>query len=170
MRPRRLFLQSKPARAFSLIEVAMALGIVAFAFTALMGMLPVGLGLFRNATETSVATRIVQKVSGDLQQADFDSIASVESHVLYFDEQGTVLSSPSGAIYWAQVSIFSGAQLPGSAQANTGDLARVVIQVVRNPASKELTVGSDGTWQEQRGMRLIKRSLFLARNTPQAGA
>lgn len=159
----------KSARAFSLIEVTIALGIVSFALTALMGMLPVGLGLFRNATETSVATRIVQKVSGDLQQADFDSIASAESHLLYFDEQGTVLSSPSGAIYWARVSIFSGARLPGSTQANAGDLARIVIQVAHNPSSKELTPGNDGTWQEQNGIRLTKRSLFLARNTPVTG-
>lgn len=159
-----------PKRAFSLIEVAMALGIVAFAFTALLGMLPVGLGLFRNATDTSVATRIVQKVSGDLQQADFETITSADGQILHFDEQGTILSSASGAIYWARVSIFPSVQLPGNSRAGTGDLTRVVIQVAHNPAAKEPTSGADGTWQEQAGVRLIKRSLFLARNTPVVGA
>lgn len=166
MRPHSWFFRPAPTRAFSLIEVAMAMGIVAFAFTALMGMLPVGLGLFRDATDTSVATRIVQKVSGDLQQADFNSIASADGNVIYFDEQGTVVSSVNGAIYWARVSIFSGAQLPGNSQVSNGDLARVVIQVAHNPAAKQPTSGSDGTWQEQAGIKLIKRSLFLARNTP----
>lgn len=146
----------------------MALGIVAFAFTALMGMLPVGLGLFRSATDTSVATRIVQKVSGDLQQADFDTISTAGSQILYFDEQGTALPSVNRAIYWARVNIFPNAELPGSEGAGTQDLARVVIQVAHNPAAKQPTSGSDGTWQEQDGVRLIKRSLFVARNTPQA--
>jgi uncharacterized protein (TIGR02598 family) len=169
MHPRGPSLPPSPTAAFSLIEVAMALGIVAFAFTALMGMLPVGLGLFRKATDTSVATRIVQKVSGDLQQADFDSIGSADGQILYFDEQGTVLSSANGAIYWARVSIFPGAQLPGSTQTGA-DLTRIVIQVAHNPAARQPAAGSDGTWQEQDGVRLIKRSLFLARNTPVAGA
>lgn len=154
------------AQAFSLIEVAMALGIVAFAFTALLGMLPVGLTLFRNATDTSVATRIVQKVSGDLQQADYDTLATAEGRVRYFDEQGTELLSSAGSIYWAQVNIFPGAELPG--RANSTDLSRIVIQVAHNPVAAQPVADPDGTWREQDGLRLIKRSLFLARNTPQS--
>lgn len=158
------------ARAFSLIEVAMALGIVAFAFTALLGMLPVGLGLFRSATDTSVASRIVQKVSGDLQQADFDTLTSVNGEILYFDEQGTSVLASGQAIYWVRVSIFSAPQLPGGTPAGGDNLARVVIQVAHNPSGKDMPIGTDGTWKEQEGARLLKRSLFLARNTPQSGA
>jgi uncharacterized protein (TIGR02598 family) len=165
--PRSVFFVPQ-IHAFSLIEVAMALGIVAFAFTALLGMLPVGLGLSRSATDTSVATRIMQKVSGDLQQADFDSIATAGGNILYFDEQGTALPSMAGAIYWAQVNVFPNAALPGSGGSGTEDLTRVVIQVAHNPAAKQPTSSVDGTWQEQDAMRLIKRSLFVARNTPQA--
>ena len=170
MDPRRPHQPPPTDRAFSLIEVALALGIVAFAFTALMGMLPIGLGLFRSATDTSVATRIVQNVAGDLQQADFDTFATADGRTFYYDEQGTVQASAKGAIYWARVSIFASTQLPGSSQSGTADLARIVIQVAHNPAAKEPTAGSDGTWQEQDGVRIIKRFLFLARNTPVAGA
>lgn len=148
----------------------MALGIVAFAFTALIGVLPVGLGLFRDATDTSAATRIVQAVAGGLQQADFDTLTSADNKILYFDEQGTGLPSFNGAIYWARVSIFPGAHLPGSTTDSSQDLARVVIQVAHNPAAKTPTDGTDGTWQEQGGIRLIKRSFFVARNTPATGA
>jgi uncharacterized protein (TIGR02598 family) len=155
-------------RAFSLVEVAMSLGIVAFAFTALMGMLPIGLTLFRNAADTSVTTRIVQKVSGDLQQADFDTIQIAEDEILFFDEHGTSLPSSDGAIYWARVNVFPDAELPGSAGAGTSDLARVVIQVVHNPGAVQPSSGADGTWSESSGTRLIMRSLFVARNTPQA--
>jgi len=147
----------------------MALGIVAFAFTALLGMLPVGLGLFRNAVDNSVATRIVQRVSSDLQQTDFDAVASAETEILYFDEQGNRLPSVSGAIYWARVNVYSDAELPGSA-ANSPDIARIVIQVAHNPGSAQPAANADGTWQEREGIRLIKRSIFLARNTPQTGA
>jgi uncharacterized protein (TIGR02598 family) len=154
--------------AFSLVEVAMSLGIVAFAFTALMGMLPIGLTLFRNAADTSVTTRIVQKVSGDLQQADFDTIKNAEDEILYFNEQGSSLPSADGAIYWARVNVFPDADLPGSAGAGTSDLARVVIQVVHNPGAVQPSSGPDGTWSEGSRSRLIMRSLFVARNTPQA--
>ena len=164
------FPAARRVKAFSLIEVAMALGIMAFAFTALLGMLPVGLGLFRNAMDSSVATRIVQRVSSDLQQSDFDTIASAGSEILYFDEQGNRLAAAGGAIYWARVNIYSDAELPGSSGAATSDIARIVIQVAHNPGSAQPASNADGTWQEQEGIRLIKRSFFLARNTPQAGA
>lgn len=144
----------------------MALGIVAFAMTALMGMLPVGLSLFRSAADTSVTTRIVQKVAGDLHQADFDTITIAEDQILYFDEHGTSLPSAQQAIYWARVNVFGDAELPGSGGAGTSDLARVVIQVAHNPSAISPANGSDGTWQEGSGIRLIKRSLFVARNTP----
>jgi uncharacterized protein (TIGR02598 family) len=75
------------------VEVTLALGIVAFAFIAIMGMLSVGLNLFRGATDTSVTNRIVQKVSADLQQADFNRIALSEDQTLFFDEQGIAVES-----------------------------------------------------------------------------
>lgn len=146
----------------------MALGILAFAFTALLGMIPIGLNLFRNAADTSVTTRIVQKVSGDLQQADFETISISEDQILYFDEQGISLPSETRAVYWARVNVFPAPELPGSAGTGTPDLARVVIQVVHNPKAIQPNAGEDGIWQEGSGIRLIKRSLFLARNTPRA--
>lgn len=155
-----------PPRAFSLIEVTIALGIAAFAFTAMLGMLPVGLSLFRDATETSVATRIVQRISGELQQADFDSLDASAQTIRYFDDQGSALPSSEGAIYWTKVSIFAGAELPGTDRQPSEDLSRIIIQVAHNPSGAETSAGADGTWQEREGMRIIKRSLFVARNTP----
>ena len=63
-------------QAFSLIEVVLAIGIVAFAFVALIGLLPAGLANFRKAMNTSVGSEIGQRVFGDLQQSDFDSLLS----------------------------------------------------------------------------------------------
>ena len=69
-----------------------------------------------------------------------------------------------------RVSIFSTPQLPGGTSTGAENLARVVLQVAHNPSGKALQIGADGTWQEQDGTRLVKRSLFIARNTPQTGA
>lgn len=165
---RRNFRKSCATCAFSLVEVTLALGIVAFAFTAIMGVLPVGLNLFRGATDTSVTNRIVQKVSADLQQADFDAIALSEDQTLFFDEQGTEIKSARDAIYWAKVSIFPSVELPGDSGTGNSDIARVVVQVAHNPGAQQPTEGEDGTWQEGESIRLIKRSFFVARNTPQS--
>lgn len=83
--------------AFSLIETTLAIGIVAFAFVALMGLLPVGLTTFRRAIDTSVGSQIFQRVMTDAEQTDFDVLigqaqsTSDEFYTLpirYFDEQG----------------------------------------------------------------------------------
>lgn len=144
----------------------MALGVVAFALTALLGMLPIGLNLSRNAADTSVASRIVQKISGHFQQADFDTLPMAENQIRYFDEYGTELPSADESIYWARVTVFSNTKLPGSGQLGGDNLARIIIQVAHNPAGRATVVGADGTWQESEGIRVVKRSLFVARNTP----
>lgn len=53
--------------AFSLIEVTIALGIAAFAFVAILGLLPVGLQTTRTAHEQSAALDIGTLIVSDLQ-------------------------------------------------------------------------------------------------------
>ncbi len=57
---------------FSLVEVALAIGIVAFAFVALLALLPAGLTTFRRALDISICTQIAQRIVSEAQQADFD--------------------------------------------------------------------------------------------------
>ncbi len=84
--------------AFSLIETALALGIVAFAFVGLMGMLPAGLTTFRKSVDTTVSAQIVQHIVSDAEQSDFDALSAQATvtnsdfYVLktrYFDDQGS---------------------------------------------------------------------------------
>jgi uncharacterized protein (TIGR02598 family) len=98
--------RSHAARAaFSLVEVALAVGIVAFAFVSLMALLPVGLSHFRAAIDLSVGAQIFQHVVGDAEQEDFERLttttatATGDFFVLptrYFDDQGgeVVLRTP----------------------------------------------------------------------------
>ena len=125
--------QTHPASAkgFSLVEVALAIAVVAFAFLAIFSLLPVGLGVFREAMDTSVSAQIVQRVVGDATETEFEQLianpASGNYYALpvrYFDAQGTEvkvgspggptaaeMQGPPGIIYWVRVR----GTLPGKA-------------------------------------------------------
>lgn len=64
------------ARGFSLIEVILALGVVAFAFVALFGMLPVGLNAFNNSVDSTISAQIAENVMSQLRQGKFSQIST----------------------------------------------------------------------------------------------
>lgn len=94
----------------------MAIGVVGFAFVAIFALLPAGLGIFRQAMDTSIGAQISQRVVGEAEQTDFDSlvpgtdssatIAGVTKDgsgafyalpLRYFDDQGTEILGTSAA-------------------------------------------------------------------------
>ena len=119
------------AKGFSLVEVVLAIGVVAFAFLAIFSLLPVGLGVFREAMDTSVSAQIVQRVVGDATETEFEQLIANPTSgnyyalpVRYFDAQGTEvkvaspggptaaeMQGPPGIIYWVRVR----GTLPGKA-------------------------------------------------------
>lgn len=83
--------------AFSLVETALAIGVIGFAFVSLLTLLPVGLANFRSAIDTTVCAQIFQRVISDAEQADFDRLTGMglrglgDFYVLPnrdFDDQG----------------------------------------------------------------------------------
>lgn len=62
--------------AFSLTEVVIALGVIAFAFVALLGMLPVGLNAFNNSIDSTMETQIAENVMSQLRQAQFSQLGT----------------------------------------------------------------------------------------------
>jgi uncharacterized protein (TIGR02598 family) len=88
---------------FSLVEVSLALVVVAVALVALLGLLPSGMSNFRTALDAQIAGEIFQRVVADAQQTDFDTLiksgtdtetggASQQFYRLplrHFDNQGT---------------------------------------------------------------------------------
>lgn len=119
--------------AFSLVEVVLAIGVVAFAFVAIFGLLPVGLTTFREAMGTTVGGQIAQRVLNEAQQTDFDVLidhiarsdatqddvtfrapSRADQRLRYFDDQGgevvpqaQTLSDAEKAriIYWVNTRI-----------------------------------------------------------------
>jgi len=55
------------SRGFSLVEVVLALGVAAVAFTAIMGLFPLGLDMSRETHEETQAALIAQSILGDLR-------------------------------------------------------------------------------------------------------
>lgn len=169
-------------RAFSLVEVVLAIGIAAFAFVAILGLLPTGLGVFRQAMDTSVCAQIAQRVISDSQQTDFTTLIeqddltkrndpanfTLRKPVRYFDEQGNeVLAKGGGAlsdeerlkiIYHVNTRVMTRTDVP---KTNTGPdsayLATLTVQVANNPANREIkvsTAAASKTDQPERNLYL----------------
>ncbi len=99
---------------FSLVEVTLSIGVIAFAFVALMGLLPTGLSVFREAMDTTVTAQIAQRITSELQETDYyallrmanldgsgsDPVTNVDPSygvlpIRYFDDQGNEIRSRS---------------------------------------------------------------------------
>ncbi len=160
-------------RAFSLVEVTIAIGIVAFAFVALVGVLPVGLQTFRRAVDASIGAQITQRILNDIQQTDFDVLVGghtspflFPSTTRYFDDQGSEVTAPTAAVYHVKTLINPATDLPGgsSAAATNGNLATITIQIVNNPGNRTLaTDGSTGMWND-RSVGMVTSEAFVAKN------
>jgi uncharacterized protein (TIGR02598 family) len=82
-------------RGFSLVETVIAIGIMALAVTALLGLLPHGIEMTRQAGNESAYARILNTVRTEVGRVDFASMSALENQRLIFDEQGIRL--PKGA-------------------------------------------------------------------------
>src|SRR5436190_2449587 len=79
---------------FSLIEVTLAIAIVAFAFVALIGLLPAGLGVFNQTMDSTNEMRISSDLSSMIQATDYDKLtSSFAQTVYYFDVDGGALDT-----------------------------------------------------------------------------
>ena len=66
-------------RGFSLVEVAIAIAILAIAMVALIGLLPSGMSNFQQAMDTTVTSQIAQSVLHDAGQAEFNDLIDLKS-------------------------------------------------------------------------------------------
>jgi len=85
---------------FSLVEVALALGVAAFCLLAVFGLLPIGLKTQQTAIEQTAATRIVSAVASDLRNTARSATTSAlfaitipantasSTSISYFDTEG----------------------------------------------------------------------------------
>jgi uncharacterized protein (TIGR02598 family) len=148
-------------KAFSLIEVMLAMGVVGFAFVALFGMLPVGLKQFSGAVSDLVTTQIAQEVLATSRQANFTQIAEGTT---YYDEQGKLLApqDPASSAYSAAVTVsyFEQVSMPllntSAASANKNTAVAAIVKVIitkvsspQSPRTATAVIANNGIPKEQ---------------------
>ncbi len=71
----------KSPHGFSLIEVIVAMGIVATVMVGLIGILPSGVASLHEASTVAIQSRIVQEMVSDAQQSNWDNRAPVAGQI-----------------------------------------------------------------------------------------
>lgn len=149
--------------AFSLVEVVMALGIVAIAFIPLIGLLPRGIDTMRRSIDVSAASQIIQQIGNEIQQSDFDALSGAAIALRYFDDQCREVpeTRKADAIYQSQAVVLTD---PANSHRK-----RAIIQVARNPGGtvtlQKMSIGTVQIWSKENALPVITRSLILGRSS-----
>jgi uncharacterized protein (TIGR02598 family) len=129
-------------KAFSLVEVAMALGVTAFAIVPIIGLLSIGLSTARANIDNPIEAQIVGWVEGNIRASG----TSAPSSSAWFDAFGISLPSQQNALFQAQTSAITIA-LPGASATSSPIKAWNV--VVTSPARANGQIGTCVVWNVQ---------------------
>lgn len=188
---RRQHGRRRQSGAFSLVEVALALGIIAFALIPVIGLLPIGLSSYRKSIDLSVGSQITQRIIDEAQQSDFDTLTGNRADpfagpVRYFGSQGEELNdkgellggptdgqqqvkTKQSIIYRVNTRIAPSTLMPGSADADGGvknlDIATVTVQVANNPSNRSVSSDVGNLWISTQSLPLTSSSTYVARNS-----
>lgn len=170
------------ARGFSLVEVTLALGVMAFAFAAVFSLIPTGLSTFQRAMEASVGSQISQRVISEAQQTDFEVLTDEKEmpnpplgfsfrapevkngSFRYFSREGNEVfpggselsaDEKSQVAYWVNTKITPGTD-------GWRHLATVTVQVAKNPGNRSLEIVSGA---DDPGANLVKPTTGVAVST-----
>jgi uncharacterized protein (TIGR02598 family) len=95
----------KIRRAFSLVEVVMAIGLISFVLVGLLGLMSAGLGGIRNASDESSSAMIAKKLVAEIGQNSLDDILVSTFSDRWFDAEGQeVLETDPFRVYRAKAS------------------------------------------------------------------
>lgn len=101
---------------FSLVEVTIAVAIAALGFVTLMGLLPAGIHMAKDAAQMSTGARIIQKLSGEMQSASWEDINwTGYSPLRYFTSEGSEITASESADpdqFAMQLAYVASVQLP----------------------------------------------------------
>jgi uncharacterized protein (TIGR02598 family) len=133
--------QRRRIAGFSLIEVTLAIAIVAFAFVALLGLLPAGMSVFNQTQDATNITRMAQDLSSMLQSTEFSKLddSRITGNIYYFDIDGALLDSKLAPVSTYEDQRIYAARIvmdeqnrpsPGAQFYNANDVARRAIIVL----------------------------------------
>ncbi len=109
--------QNRNGRAFSLVEVVIALGVVAFCLLSVLALLPLGLTTSRDSLQRTTAASIASEISSDFRLPTvtsggntvtprFQINTAAGTYVLYFDGSDNFSTTASAStLYRATVTV-----------------------------------------------------------------
>lgn len=113
--------------------MSLAIGIVAFGLVSMVGLLPAGLQVFRQAMDLTLETQMVQHIVADAGQLEFNRLTELESRDYFFDDTGSLVDASNPLkLYSGNVEIEMNSHLPGAA---SGNLALLTITFTRAGAT-----------------------------------
>jgi len=113
----------KMRRAFSLVEVVMALGLISFVLVGLLGLMSAGLGGIRNASDESSSVMIAKKLVAEIGQNSLDHILSSTFSARWFDTEGQEVSASDPFVVYRATA--SAERTPGSPES----LGKITVSV-----------------------------------------
>ena len=100
--------KSLAANGFTLVEVSVALGLISFALITMIGVMQTGLAVLHDANQKTIDAQILQQVSSAMAVNTANSRTSFSANIsppssatLYFDSDGELLTTSTGARYSA---------------------------------------------------------------------
>ena len=103
---------------FSLIEVALALGIVSFILLPAVALLPVGLESVQASSTQTVTTNIAQQIRGQLQELTYTSLQSLPTTTYYYTSEGNQTTSSDPEVYYKSAFTVTQTPVPGGGGSN----------------------------------------------------
>lgn len=130
---KRVFVCSK--RGFSLIEVTMALGMVAFVMISVVGLLPLTLQTYHETKRETIHANLLQQLAANANLTPFSELSALNGQVFRYDDQGDELSSSVNTwVYRATFTISAPIALPGGSPSTGAKLLQVKIDDVDAPS------------------------------------
>jgi len=128
MPPRTCHVRSRRIRAFSLVEITIAVGIVTCSMLVVMGLLPVGLKTLQDSSTQYATATIAQQIVSDLQLMPFTasaakpgySISAMHGQMNYYTVAGTRTENPTNSFFTVTFSTNSPAIPGGSTTYGSG--------------------------------------------------
>lgn len=122
-------------RGFSLMEVTIAVAIIAFTCIPLIAMLPTGMKTMRDGQREAVGAEIVRLLTNELSMSNWNDTQDLETwedDFRYFDNEGIPLEQKDHAVFTAKIEVGNDTTLPGAPSKNPF-LKRVTIKVTHKP-------------------------------------
>lgn len=108
-------------RAFSLVEVIIALGVVSTALVGLLGLMGMAFGQLRQSIEMTTKTQIVQGIAAEVEMLDYSKLDTYRTSKFprFYDDEGQAQTSGSPtALYKVELAV-GPAKVPGQSSTAT---------------------------------------------------